>query len=176
MNKLEAQNPNKDDGNSILPVFVEAEERFDRLAEITRETTHKAYEFFQNRGGAFGTQLDDWFRAEAEVLRPTPVEIKEIKDSVEIRAAVPGFKPHEIEVSIKDDLLILSGETKSEETQEDENTFYSEWKSNRFFRQLTLPTEVETENVEAFLKDGVLQMSLKKRQAEETAKIAVKAA
>lgn len=149
---------------------------FDRLAEITRETASKAYDFFQNRGAEFGSQLDDWFKAESEVLRPTPVEIRETKDSVEIRAAVPGFKPDEIEVSVKDNLLILSGETKTEDKREDENTFYSEWKSNRFFRQLTLPAAVEAENVEAFLTDGVLQFSLKKRQEQETTKIAVKAA
>lgn len=175
MNKQEALTNRKDDGDSISPIFVEAEKMFGRLAEITRETAQKAYEFFQNRS-ELGSPLDDWFKAEFEVLRPTPVEIRETKDSVEIRAAVPGFKPDEIEVSIKDDLLILSGETKSEEKQEDENTFYSEWKSNRFFRQLTLPTAVETENVEAFLKDGVLQFSLKKKEVEETTKIAVKSA
>lgn len=176
MNKHEALTKRNDEGDSLSPVFVEAEKMFDRLAEITRETAQKAYQSFQNRGAELGTHLDDWLKAESEVLRPTPVEIRETRDSVEIRAAVPGFKPDEIEVSIKDDLLIVSGETRSEGTREDENTFYSEWKSNRFFRQLTLPTAVETENVEASLKDGVLQFTLKKLEAEETTKIAVKSA
>jgi HSP20 family protein len=176
MNKNDALTKGQETNGAISPVFVEAEKMFDRIAEITKETAQKAYEFFQNRGAALGTHLDDWFKAESEILRPTPVEVTETKDEVNIRAAVPGFKPDEIEVSVKDNLLILSGETKSEQKREDENTFYSEWRSNRFFRQLALPSEVETENVEAFLEDGVLRMSLKKKEAEEAAKIAVKAA
>lgn len=110
------------------------------------------------------------------MLRPTPVEITETPDTVNVRAAVSGFKPEEIEISVKDDVLILSGETKSEEKREGENTFYSEWQSNRFCRQLTLPTEVETKDVDATLKDGVLQICLKKKVTEKATKIAVKSA
>ncbi len=157
-------------------MIVEAEKMFEKVAEITRQTAHKAFDFFQNRGTELGTHLEDWLKAESEILRPTQVEITETNDAVSIRAAVAGFKPDEIEISVKDDLLILSGETKSTEKREDESTFYSEWRSNRFCRQLNLPCAVETENVEAKLKDGVLQLTLMKRQAEEVAKIAVKSA
>lgn len=65
--------------------------------------------------------------------------------------SVPSFKPDEVEISVKDNILILSGQTKSEEKTEGENVFYSERSSNRFCRQLTLPGEVETENVEAHI-------------------------
>jgi HSP20 family molecular chaperone IbpA len=176
MSKEESLTKKKDGDNATSPVFVEAEKMFGRIAEITRETAQKAYDFFQNRGAALGSHLDDWLKAESEILRPTPVEITETNDAVNIRAAVPGFKPDEVEISVKDNILILSGESKSEEKTEGENVFYSEWRSNRFCRQLTLPSEVETENVEAHLKEGVLQLSLKKKEQEEATKIAVKSA
>lgn len=162
--------------DSISQRFVDANRMFEKMDEVTNKIAQRAFDLFSNREGTFGTPLDDWFKAEAEVLRPTPVEITESSDGVNIRAAVPGFKPDEIEISVKDDVLIFSGETKSEEKKEDENTFYSEWQSNRFCRQLRLPGEVETKNVEANLKDGVLQISLKKKAAEGAAKIAVKSA
>ena len=158
------------------PVFIEAEKMFDRMAQISRETALKAFEFFERRGMSFGAHLDDWLMAESELLRPVPVEITETKDTVKIRAATPGFKPEEIEVSIKDKILFLSGESKLEEKHEDENTFYTEWRSNRFCRQLELPSEVESEGVEAQLKDGILSLNLKKKAFQEADKIAVKAA
>ncbi|MBK9766334.1 MAG: Hsp20/alpha crystallin family protein [Chloracidobacterium sp.] len=65
---------------------------------------------------------------------------------------------------------------KSEEKKDDEKLFLNEWRSNRFCRQMRLPSEVETENVTAQLKDGILHLSLKKKAAEEAAKIAVTAA
>lgn len=158
------------------PVFVEAEKMFDRMAQISRETAQKAFEFFERRGMSFGAHLDDWLKAESELLRPVPVEITETKDMVNIRAAAPGFKPEEIEVSIKDKTLFLSGETVLEEKKDEENTYYTEWRSNRFCRQLELPSEVESEGVEAQLKDGILSLNLKKKAVQEADKIAVKAA
>ncbi len=166
----------KTTNDSISQRFVDADQMFEKVTEMMKDIEQRAFGFFRDRNGGFGTPLDDWFKAEAEVLRPAPVDITETPDTVNIRAAVPGFKPDEIEISVKDDLLTLCGETKSEGKNENENTFYSEWQSNRFCRQLTLPTEVETNDVEAILKDGVLQISLKKKAAEEAAKIAVKSA
>ena len=61
----------KDDG--LSPIFVEAEKMFEHFAEVTKETAKKAFEFFQRRGGEFGKELEDWFKAESEILRPVPV-------------------------------------------------------------------------------------------------------
>ncbi len=158
------------------PAFVEAEKLLERFAEFTRLTSQKAYEYFLSHGGSIGSHFDDWLKAEMEVLRPTPIEIKETPDNINVRAAVPGFKPEEIEISIKDALLIMSGETTAEEAREDEKTFLNEWRSNHFCRQVVLPSEVETDGVEATLKDGILNLSLKKKAAEEAAKISVIAA
>lgn len=158
------------------PAFVEAEKMFEKLAEITKETTARAYDFFMTRGSQFGSHLEDWLRAEAETLRAAPVKITDTKDMVNVVIAAPGFKPDEIEISVKDDLLIVSGESKAEEKKEDENTFYSEWRSDRFMRKLILPANVEAKDIDAKLKDGILTLALKKRAEEEAVKIAVKAA
>jgi HSP20 family protein len=157
------------------PVLVEAEKMFERLADLTRETAHKAYEFFERRGGEFGKDFDDWLRAESEVLLPVTAEITETAEQINVRAAVPGFKPEEIKVSVKDNVLILSGETEAREKREDENTVYSEWRSNKFCRQFTLSSEIEAEKVEATLKDGVLQLTLPKAPTTEAKQIPVNA-
>jgi len=161
--------------DGFKPVLVEAEKMFERLADFAKEIGQKAFEFFERRGGEFGKELDDWFRAESEVLLPVTAEITETNDRINVRAAVPGFKPGEIEVSVKDNLLILSGETESRENREDENTVFSEWRSNKFCRQFLLSSEVDAEKVEATLKDGVLLLTLPKLPAREPQKIAVTA-
>lgn len=161
--------------NGFKPVLVETEKMFERPAEFTRETAKKAYEFFERRGGEFGTELDDWFRAESEVLLPVRTEIAETPGKIDVRAAVPGFKPEEIKVSVKDNLLILSGETASREKREDENIVFSEWRSNRFCRQFLLSSEVDEEKTRATLKDGVLQLTLWKLPAREARQISVNA-
>lgn len=169
------QKPEAKPANKLSPVFVEAEKLFDRMAEITNEIGQRAFDFFRQRGGEFGKELDDWFRAEREVLRPAPVEITEADNNIFVTAAVPGFKPEEIEVSIRGDTLILSGKTETKEKKENANTIVSEWKSDRFFRQFTLPSAVDTEKVEAKLKDGMLELTLPKAAGTEAKKIAIAA-
>jgi len=110
------------------------------------------------------------------MLRAAPAKITETKDMVNVLIAVPGFKADEIEVSVIDDMLIVSGETKDEMKEEGENTFYSEWRSDRFLRKLALPTAVDTKNVDAKLKDGILKLGLKKSAEHEVAKVKVQAA
>ena len=161
--------------NKLSPVFVEAEKLFDKMADITNEIGQRAFDFFRQRGGEFGKELDDWFRAEREVLRAVPVEITELDNTILVTAAVPGFKPEEIEVSVKGNTLILSGKTEIKENKENANTILSEWRSNQFFRQFTLPSDVDAEKVEAKLKDGMLELTLPKTAGTEAMKIAVAA-
>jgi|ERR1043166_1237801 HSP20 family protein len=170
--KLAKPRPKK----SGFPAMVEAEKMFDKLAEITKETAAKAFDLFVSRGSQFGSHMGDWLLAEAETLRAAPVKITETAEMVNVAIAAPGFKPDEIEVSVKDDLLIVSGETKAEEKKEDENTFYTEWRSNRFMRKLVLPSNVRTGDIDATLTDGILTLSLKKEDEEKAVKVAVKAA
>ena len=165
--------PTAQEKNNFSPIFVEAEKMFERLADLTKTTGHKAYEFFQKRGGEFGKEVEDWFKAESEILLPVPVEITETDEQFNVRAVVPGFRPEEIEISVKDNLLILSGKTEAHAKKENENTVLSEWRSNRFFRQLTLDSAVDAEKVVADLKDGILQLTLLKAPAREATQVAV---
>ena len=158
-----------------FPAFVEIEKMLDRVAEFTAETSKKAYDYFMLRGDELTSHFDDWLKAEMDILRPTPLEITQTDEMINVRAAVPGFKPEEIEISLKDDLLIMSGETKAEEKKEDEKLFLNEWRSNRFCRQMRLPSAVEKENVNANLKDGILYLEFKKKPVDEAASITVTA-
>lgn len=160
---------------SKAPFFVDAETMLDKMADLTRETSQKAFEYFLDHGGRIGSRFDDWLHAEMELLRPVPVEITETDKLVNIRAAVPGFKADEIELSVNDNNLFLTGETKLDEKTEDQTTFYTEWRSNRFYRQLRLPAEVLSEGADAKLKDGILTLVLKKKPIVEATPITVKA-
>ena len=157
------------------PLFVEAERMFDRFVQITEEMTKKAFENFVRRGGGWGHEFDDWFRAESELLRPVPVELVEKNGGYFVDASVPGFKPEEIEISIKDDLLTISGMTERNFEIEKENLLYTDFSSNRFFRQMPLPQPVDAEKVEAKLEDGILHLTLPKLAHHEAKHIAVTA-
>lgn len=162
-------------GSKPSPAFVQAEKMFEKIAAINTETASRAYDFFVERGSQRGSHLEDWLHAEASTLRPAPVRIIETKDTVVVTIAVPGFKADEIEVVVYNDLLIVGGETTSEEMEDGQSTFYSEWRSDRFMRKLPLPGKVGSDNIETELKGGVLRLILKKTAEIEAPKVAVQA-
>jgi HSP20 family protein len=169
------EKPKAKEETKLAPLFVEAEKMFEKMAEVTRETAIRAFDFFRQRGGDFGKELEDWFKAESEILRPVPVEISELDNDLFVKAAVPGFMPNEIEVSVKDNTLFISGASESGEKKETGNVIHTEWKSNKFMRQIPLPSAVDANNVKAVLKDGILELTLPKAAQEEAKKIAVAA-
>ena len=157
------------------PLFVEAERMFDRLIQITEETTQRAFENFMRRGGEWGREFDDWFRAESEILRAVPVELTEKNGNLYVNAVVAGFKPEEIEISVKDNLLTISGLAESNGKSEKDNVVYTDFTSNRFFRQMTLPQIVDASKVKARLEDGILHITLPEIAVQEAKHIAVSA-
>ena len=158
------------------PLFVEAEHLFEEMKELTQNIAKRAYDFFEARGREFGRELDDWFRAESEVLRRIPVEIKEQGDKLLVRAEVPGFKAEEIKVSVEPQRLVISGKTEVKEEKQEAETVYSEWRANQFCRALPLPTEVDAASATATIKEGVLELTLTKIAKQEPVQVAVKTA
>lgn len=157
------------------PAFVEVEKMLEKMAALTQETAARAYDFFLDRGNRFTSQAEDWLRAEMETLRAAPAKITEDKEMVHVMIAAPGFRPDEIEMTIQDNILIVSGEKSEEKESDEENTVYNEWRSDRFLRQFTLPSRVETKDIKAVMKDGILTLNLKKEAAAEIARVAVQA-
>ncbi len=153
----------------LYPAFIETEKMLEHIAEVSRNIEKKVFEIFRERGFDLGDQLDDWFRAEAEMYRPTPVEIVDNGDTVTVRAEVAGFTPNEITCSLVGNTLILYGNSGTELKSEDESVFYSERKSGRFYRQLELPTEVVPDGIQTKLTDGILTIGLKKKAIDELA-------
>ncbi len=166
----------KPQSTSNRPFIVEAEKLIDRMQELSQNIARRACEFFEARGGETGKSLEDWFRAESELLRRVPVEIKETDKQFAVRAEAPGFKAGEIKVSVEPRRLIISGESESEAEQKAEQTIYNERRSRQFCRAIELPAEVDPQRATATLKDGVLELTLDKAERAPAANVEVKTA
>jgi HSP20 family protein len=173
--KMKAPMTTEPKAKAPVPMFVEAEKMFDRMVQIAEETTKRAFENFIRRGGEWGREFDDWFKAESEILRPVPVELTEKNGNLYVNAAVAGFKPDEIEINVKDNLLTISGMTERNGKSEKDNVVYTDFSSNRFFRQMKLPQIVDASKVKARLEDGILHITLPEIAVQEAKHIAVAA-
>lgn len=101
------------------------------------------------------------------------LDVYEQKDDVVVRAELPGMKKEDIEVSLHDNTLSISGERKHEETHEGQEVYRSERFFGRFQRSVTLPTVVSADKVKAQYKDGVLTVTLPKAEEAKPKQINV---
>ncbi len=162
--------------SASTPIFVEAEKLIEQMQKLTQSIAHRAYEFFEERGRMIGHELEDWFRAEAELLRPLPVEMTEDETQYLVRAEVPGFKAEEIRISAEPERLLIEGKCEmAEEKEEAGKVLFSERRSNHFCRSFRLSAEIDPAKVSASLKDGVLEVTLPKTPVKEPVGIEIKA-
>ncbi len=92
------------------------------------------------------------------------LDVYEDKDNVYVKAELPGMKREEIDVSLHDGTLSISGERKSEEKHQDAEVYRSERFVGKFQRSVSLPTPVAADNVNAQYQDGVLTITLPKTE------------
>jgi HSP20 family protein len=101
------------------------------------------------------------------------VDIKEEPDKYVLHADLPGVKPEETDVSMEDGVLTIKGEKKTEEITEKEGYKRVERTFGSFHRRFSLPDTANPDAISAKSKDGVLEITIPKREAVQPKKIAV---
>ncbi len=102
------------------------------------------------------------------------VDVLEDKDKLTVKAELPGFKREELEVSVHENNLIISGERRSEGERKDGEFYRSERFYGRFHRAVSLPAAVDIEGTLASYRDGVLIVTLPKTDQAKAKQIEVK--
>ncbi|OVE75558.1 hypothetical protein BVX98_07490 [bacterium F11] len=91
------------------------------------------------------------------------VDVKETNKEIEISAELPGMDEKDIQVTLNDDALVISGEKKSEQEEKGKEFYRMERSYGSFHRSIPLPEGVEAGKVEATFKKGVLHVKIPKR-------------
>ena len=132
------------------------------MKEFSQSVARRAYEYFEARGREFGHDMGDRFRAESELMRRVPVEIKEAENQITVRAEVPGFTANEIKVSVEPQRLAISGKSEKAAEEKKEQTLFSEFHSNQFCRELDAAGRSGSAKTTAVLKNGILESAFTK--------------
>jgi len=131
-------------------------EEIDRLFESPMaELTQSSHQF-----------LSGWMPA---------VDVYEDKDNLHLKAELPGVNKQDIQISVHEGVLTLSGERKQDEKYKDADVYRSERCLGRFQRTLTLPAQVNPDAIKATYKDGILTVLLPKAEASKPKHIEIKA-
>jgi HSP20 family protein len=119
-----------------------------------------------------------------EVFRITPsylnngslsprIDVHEDEKALYVRAEIPGMNEHDLNVTLKENVLTISGEKKEEKTEgsKEKNQWFCERVFGSFSREIALPENVNGEAVKASYRNGVLEIELPKLESAQPKKI-----
>ena len=104
------------------------------------------------------------------------VNISEDQEHIYVRAELPGVNPEDLDITIKEQHLVIRGERKIATEEKTANYHRRERESGFFRRVLRLPAQVDANKVEAACEDGVLTITLAKPEEVKPRQITVKGA
>ena len=106
--------------------------------------------------------------AEAQI-RPLGVNVREEDDAYVLSALVPGLKAEDLRIQVLENVVSIEGEYKSEDAE----YLLSELPNGSFRRSLRLPSDIEADQVQAKIADGVLTLNLPKAESARPKKIQI---
>ena len=116
---------------------------------------------------------DAWEDNQEEFLGQLAVDVYETDERLVVKARTAGVNREDLDVSISDGILTISGTLSSGDDSEATNWHIQECYWGEFSRTLALPVSVKEDEVEAILKDGVLTISFNKIKQEQAKKIQI---
>lgn len=140
------------------------------------------YPFYTRRNDPFAlmqSMLGDFERGMlTRAVRPAfpGVNVWQGDEAVAITAELPGIDPADIDISVKDNVLTLSGERRAPEVPENARWHRNERGYGKFSRAVRLPFAASDDRVEARLANGVLRIVVGRPEEDKPKKIQIKAA
>ncbi len=133
----------------------------------------------RNGGDLFPSLFDDFFRPfnfwdtdfTPRTLTMPAVNIDENKDRFDLSLAVPGMKKSDFNINVENNMLTISSEKEEKSETKQKNGYRNEFNYSSFSRSFALPEEVIKDKIDARYEDGVLKLSLPKK--EEAKKLTV---
>ena len=102
------------------------------------------------------------------------IDMYQTRDNVVIKSTIAGVRPEDIDITVANDMVTIKGARRKEETITQDDYFYQECYWGSFSRSVIIPVDIDSENIEADLKDGILTVVIPKAAKAKTKKVKVR--
>lgn len=114
---------------------------------------------------------EDWMSDYEGALN---IDMYQTKDNVIIKSTIAGVRPDDIDITVANDMVTIKGTRQREENISQDDYFYQECYWGSFSRSVIVPVDIDSEEIEADLKDGILTVIIPKAAKAKTKKVKVK--
>lgn len=140
------------------------------LTRFDRWDPFEELDAFRNRLDRLMARMNPELPANTADWRPV-ADIVETKDAILVKAELPGVTEKDIHVELEANLLTISGERKEEKETEEKGVHQVERLFGRFVRAFPLPPNVKTDEIKATFADGLLEVSIPKKEESKPKEI-----
>ena len=140
-----------------------------RINAIADEIRQRAFGFFERQGCRHGSDLEDWLRAEREVIASPAADLVERDDSFQVRVAMPGFDAAAMRVSATPSSLIIEADARHAHDESQGAVHFCEFSDKSLFRQVNLPAGIDLDKLTASLDKGILRINAPKAAKQKQA-------
>lgn len=102
------------------------------------------------------------------------IDVYQTPNEVVIKSTIAGVKPEDIDITMANDMITIKGKRKKDDEVKEEDYYYQECYWGPFSRSVILPIDVEVDNADASMKNGILTIRLPKIEKIKTKKIKIK--
>lgn len=162
--KEQATQKGKKKDSSAAKETEKKDEKESKAKKVEIKSTEKEEEEI------FSQEESDWFEPQGELA----VDVYQTDNEIIIQSTIAGVKPEDLDISIENDTITISGERTNVIEDKGKNYFYQECFWGSFSRQIILPEEVDGSKAEATMKDGVFTLRLPKIERKKANKIKVR--
>lgn len=134
-----------------LPLLQDLEKKFETVRK-------RAFEIFEDRGRQIGHDLEDWIRAEHEVMGWPAAELAEDDGEYKLEMTLAGFDPKEVQVTAAPGEIVVHAEIKGEHKPDHPHIVWTEFGPNNITRRFTLPKPIDVGRTKATLEHGLLKV------------------
>lgn len=128
------------------------------LEHVLEATRRRAFDLFQQRGAGPGAELEDWLRAEREIVWSPESELVKNEKEVRIQVAAPGLEPKQIRITALPETIIVKGEATHKHEGEQGGVQFCEFSEKILFRRFELDKRIDVDRVSATLDNGILRI------------------
>jgi HSP20 family molecular chaperone IbpA len=147
---------------------------FEEMKNLAERVRQRAFEIFQNRAGQNGSDLDDWYQAERELIWTPESDLLEKDGKFEMQVAVTGYDPKDVHVTALPDAVLVTAESTHKHNKSDGDVCFCEFQRS-MFRRYDLPAPIDVDKVTANVDDGILKVTAAKAETQaQTEKTAEK--
>lgn len=145
---------------STSMVIRPAEEIRPQCQTVCKRIAERAYHTFEARSHEHGSDLEDWLRAEAELLEPVVVVVSDSGDTTEVEAELSGTDAQNVElgIDVHNRLILVSSQAAGQGSREGASPM-GKW----IYREIELAAEVDASRATAVFSNGRLHVVLPKR-------------